>query len=44
VVEKGSRRVNTVQKCVHMYVNVNMTPVENIPGMGAKGKGEQWRG
>jgi hypothetical protein len=29
----GSRRVNTVQKCVHMYVNAKMIPVETIPGM-----------
>jgi hypothetical protein len=28
VARKGSRRVNTVQKCVHMYINAKMIPVE----------------
>jgi hypothetical protein len=30
---KGGRRVNIVQKCVHIYVNAKMIPVETIPGM-----------
>jgi hypothetical protein len=30
-VGKGDRRVNTVQKSVHMYVNAKMIPVENVP-------------
>jgi hypothetical protein len=35
VVQKGVRKVNMVQKkCVHMYVNAKMIPVETIPGMG----------
>jgi hypothetical protein len=34
---KGYRRVNTVKKCVYMYVNVKMIPTETFPG---KGEGE----
>jgi hypothetical protein len=34
VLGKGGRRVNTVQKCVHMYVNGKMIPVETITGTG----------
>jgi hypothetical protein len=30
---KGGRRVNTVQKCVYMYVNAKMIPVETVPGI-----------
>jgi hypothetical protein len=28
---KGDRRVNTVQKCVHLYVNAKMKTVVTIP-------------
>jgi hypothetical protein len=28
---KGYRRVNMVQKCVHMYINAKMIPVETFP-------------
>jgi hypothetical protein len=28
---KGDRRVNMVQKCVHMHVNAKMIPIEAIP-------------
>jgi hypothetical protein len=27
------RRENMVQKCVHMYVNAKMIPVETVPGI-----------
>jgi hypothetical protein len=37
VVGKGGWMVNTVQKCVHMYVNAKLIPVETIPGIGAEG-------
>jgi hypothetical protein len=30
VAEKGGRSMNTVQKCVHMYVNVKMIPVKIV--------------
>jgi hypothetical protein len=30
---KGGRKVNIVQKCVHMYVNAKMIAVETIVGM-----------
>jgi hypothetical protein len=30
---KRSRRVNTVQKFVHIYVNTKVIPIESIPGM-----------
>jgi hypothetical protein len=45
VTGKRGRRVNTMQKCVHMYVNATMIPVEYIPEMG-KGVGQRsaWRG
>jgi hypothetical protein len=33
VVGKGSRRINMVQKCVHMYVNVKIIPAETVPGI-----------
>jgi hypothetical protein len=33
VARKGGRRVNTMQKCVHVFVNAKMIPVETIPGM-----------
>jgi hypothetical protein len=36
--EKGGSRVNMVQKCVHMYVDVKMIPVETIPRIGGGGK------
>jgi hypothetical protein len=31
---EGGRRVNMVQKCIHMYLNAKMIPVETIPGRG----------
>jgi hypothetical protein len=34
VAGKWHRMVNMVQKCVHMYVNVKMIPVETIPRTG----------
>jgi hypothetical protein len=36
--EKGSRRV---KKCVHMYVNAKMIPVETIPGIRGMGDKDQ---
>jgi hypothetical protein len=37
--------MNMVQKCVHMYANAKMIPVETVSGIGVRGdKGEQWRG
>jgi hypothetical protein len=36
VVRKEGRRVNMVQKFVHMYVNAKMITVETIPGMGGR--------
>jgi hypothetical protein len=35
------RRFNLVQKCVHLYVNGKMIPIETIPGMGG-GKESDW--
>jgi hypothetical protein len=33
------------KKCIHIYVNEKMIPVETIPGIRGEGdKGEQWRG
>jgi hypothetical protein len=32
--KEGYRRVNIVQKCVQIYANAKMIPVETIPGMG----------
>jgi rubredoxin len=32
------------KKCVHIYVNAKMIPVETIPGIGMGDKEEQWRG
>jgi hypothetical protein len=34
--ERG-RRMNKVQKCVHMYVNAKMIPVGIVPGIGGGG-------
>jgi hypothetical protein len=34
VVRKRGRRVNMVQKCVHLYVKAKMIPDETIPGIG----------
>jgi hypothetical protein len=31
---KGGRWMNTVQKCIHMYVNAKKIPVETVPGIG----------
>jgi hypothetical protein len=42
VVVKGGRRVDMVQKCVHMYVNAKMIPVETITGI--KGGGHKKSG
>jgi hypothetical protein len=28
------RRVNMMQKCIHMYVNAKIIPVKTIPGIG----------
>jgi hypothetical protein len=44
--EKGGRRVSMIpKKCVNMYVNAKMIPVEIIPGMGVgRDKRELWRG
>jgi hypothetical protein len=39
VAEKGGKRVNMVQKCVHKYESEKMIPVESIPGMGSVGEG-----
>jgi hypothetical protein len=33
VAGKGVRKVNMVQKLLHMYINAEMIPVETIPGM-----------
>jgi hypothetical protein len=38
VTGKGGRRINKVQKCVHMYVKAKMIPVETISGMWDGGK------
>jgi hypothetical protein len=37
-------RVNMVHKCVHMYVNAKMIPVETTPGKGRGGIKENGRG
>jgi hypothetical protein len=34
---KGGRKVNSVQKCVHMHVNAKMIPVETVPWIGGEG-------
>jgi hypothetical protein len=34
---KGGKRVNTVQKCVHVYVNAKMITFETIPGIRGRG-------
>jgi hypothetical protein len=45
VAGKGGRRVNTLQKCVHIHVNAITIPVVTIPGIGGEeDKGECWRG
>jgi hypothetical protein len=31
---RGCRRMNMVQKCVHVYVNAKMISVKTISGMG----------
>jgi hypothetical protein len=41
---KGCRRVNVVEYYVLMHENGKMRPVETIPGMGERDKGEWWRG
>jgi hypothetical protein len=42
-VEKGCRRVNMVQICVHMYVNGKMRPVKTSRLGEKMDKGEGWR-
>jgi hypothetical protein len=37
VVGKCGRKVYIVQKCVPMYVNAKMIPIETIPGIGGEG-------
>jgi hypothetical protein len=33
-----------VQKCVHVYVNAKITPIETTPGIGGRrNKGEWWK-
>jgi hypothetical protein len=45
VKRKGVRRVNMVQRCVHMYVDAEMVPVETIPEIGGgENKRKWWRG
>jgi hypothetical protein len=34
---KRGRRVNTVQKCVYMYVNTKMIPFKTTPSVGVRG-------
>jgi hypothetical protein len=36
VAGKGGKRVNMVQKCVHIYVNAKMISVEIIPVIGER--------
>jgi hypothetical protein len=31
-----------VQKCVHMYINAKMIPVETSPGIGEDGDKGEW--
>jgi hypothetical protein len=31
--EEWDRRVNMVQRCVHMYVNAKIISVETVPGI-----------
>jgi hypothetical protein len=33
VAGKGYGRVNAVKKCMYMYVNAKMIPIETIPGI-----------
>jgi hypothetical protein len=40
---KGIRKVNMVQKCVHMYVNAKMISVETVPGIRGEGIKENYR-
>jgi hypothetical protein len=45
LLRKGGRRVNTVQKCVHLYVNEKMIPAETTPGIwGEREMKEKGRG
>jgi hypothetical protein len=42
MVGKEGRRVNMVQKCVHMYMNARVIPAKTTPGIqGGGDKGEQ---
>jgi hypothetical protein len=42
--QKGDKKVNMVQKCVHIYVNAKMIPVETSPGIrGGEDKRERER-
>jgi hypothetical protein len=38
---KEGRRVNMVQKCVHMYVNTKMIPVETVSGITGRREGDK---
>jgi hypothetical protein len=42
--KNGYRKVSTVQKCVHMYVNAKMKPVETTSGRGWRATKENVRG
>jgi hypothetical protein len=37
VAGKGSRRMNMVQKCIHLYINAKIIPVKTVPGSGEGG-------
>jgi hypothetical protein len=41
---KSGRRVNIVQKCVHIYVNAKMISVETTSGVGGGGDKAEWWG
>jgi hypothetical protein len=40
--EKGCRRVNAVKKCVYMYVNEKMVPVETTPEIRGREDEGEW--
>jgi hypothetical protein len=40
--KQWKHKVSKFKKCVHMFVNAKMIPVETTPGIGGKGdKGER---
>jgi hypothetical protein len=41
---QGDRKANVAPKCVHMYVNAQMRPIETAPGIGGRGTKEKGRG